>query len=151
MQREVEFRGISIDEYPLCAKRKGQFIYGDLIVHDDGSCGIHDREEDWYYEVNPDTVGQYTGLKDKNDIEIYEGDSIPYHFNNKKVGIVRYGEYHNPFDSDNHGGHAGFYLEWNEKDSLLRVDLCYWIKVSEVQGNFYENPELLNQPSTGTA
>ena len=86
---------------------------------------------------------QYTGLDDKNGKEIYEGDIIPYHFNHKTLGVVKYGEYHNPFDSDNHGGHIGFYLEWNEKSSLLRVDLGYWIKVSEVIGNICKYPELL--------
>lgn len=90
---------------------------------------------------------QYTGRTDKNGVEIYEGDLIPYMFNAKKLGVVKYGEYQNICD-DEFSGHIGFYVEWQDKQlrSMNRKDLGYWIKVSSVVGNIYENPEQLSIP-----
>lgn len=101
-----------------------------------------------WYEVDPETVCQYTGLTDKNGRKIFERDIVRDIFNASVVGIVRYGEYRNTFNDDEHGGHVGFYVEWKEKQDLLRKDLIYWVKNSEFIGNIYDNPELLG---TGSA
>ena len=143
MQREIKFRGKRVDN--------GEWVYGFLFeLSYDGSSALcigieplcaNDYSEIYkscYAEVIPETIGQYTGIRDMHGKPIYEGDAIPYHFNHNTVGVVKYGEYHNPFDSDNHGGHVGFYLDWFEPDSLLRADLGYWIKVSEVIGNIHD-------------
>ena len=86
------------------------------------------------YEIN-----QYTGLKDANNVDVYEGDLIPYHFNEDVKGVVRYGEYKNPFD-DEHANHIGFYVDVREQKykNLLRKDLGFWLKISCVCGNIYE-------------
>lgn len=86
------------------------------------------------YEIN-----QYTGLKDANNVDVYEGDLIPYHFNEDVKGVVRYGEYKNPFD-DEHANHIGFYVDFREQKykNLLRKDLGFWLKISCVCGNIYE-------------
>jgi uncharacterized phage protein (TIGR01671 family) len=100
----------------------------------------YDKEkelEQWQKEI---VFMQYTGLKDKNEKEIYEGDIMPYHFDENKKGIVKFGPYRNPCD-DKHALHIGFYLEFN--DEVLRKDLGYWIKTTFIKGNVYENPELL--------
>ena len=68
---------------------------------------------------------QYTGLKDKNGVEIYEGDIV------KRWGNI----YIVIWDK------IGFRMKWTKEDSVNRFpdELC------EVIGNIYENPELLNR------
>ena len=128
--REIEFRGISIDDHPGSIERKGKFIYGDYIDNEDGTYGIRDREEEWHYSVNPETVGQYTGLKDKNGKEIYEGDI--FNLGDKKIlHIVEW--YDNGFMGKQKGTLGSY------------VGLAYWNSAIEVVGNIHVNPELLKE------
>lgn len=96
-----------------------------------------------YAVVDSRTVCQYTGLTDKTEKKVFEGDIVRDIFNASVVGIVRYGEYRNTFNDDGHGGHVGFYIEWKKKRDLLRKDLVYWAKNSEFIGNIFDNPELV--------
>jgi uncharacterized phage protein (TIGR01671 family) len=86
---------------------------------------------------------QYTEFE-ANGKKVFEGDIIPYHFDDKSVGIVKYGEYKNVCD-DQHAAHIGFYVDWQDEKrrNITRKDLGFWFKVSEVKGNIYENPGLL--------
>lgn len=88
---------------------------------------------------------QYTGLKDKNSKEIYEGDIVlqthPHPDDKDDVALVKYGE-HISADPHHYGGWTiGFYAGDPEAAfSLLEKENRF-----EVIGNIYENPELIQQ------
>ena len=84
---------------------------------------------------------QFTGLKDKNGKEIYEGDILKF---NLYYTIVRNGIV-DISDNEDYGSNriSGFYLETYE-GRYVHMD-SYYLDDTEVIGNIYENPELLKK------
>lgn len=122
--REIEFRGKST--------HTGEWHYGWLIYSKlNNAYEIAEKLEmkqycnGVYFFVDPNTIGQYIGHKDKKGIKIFEGDILEGTAFNKLVrGVVKYG--YDRFQI------FGKYV----------VDL-YNLHDFEVIGNIYDNPELL--------
>lgn len=143
--REYKFRGRRIDN--------GEWVYGSLInnlffestdkspiqyIVDPTQYEEYDSFEDVEYlaiEVDYATVGQFTGLKDKNDKEIYEGDILHDYHGTRHV--IQYFQPDTRFISIYADEYAsGNWDDGNESIGLIWVD-C------EVIGNIYEAPKLL--------
>ena len=97
-------------------------------------------------EVDPSTICQCTGLKDKNGKLIWENDIVKDFFSDA-CAPIRYGSYQNCFDSSK-AEHIGFYVDWSGKYTKnYRKDFGYWIHMvdTEVIGNVFDDPELLGR------
>lgn len=128
-------------------KEDGEWVEGSLRC-DCGKYTIFQFETDSAdyiaYEVDPSTICQCTGLKDKNGKLIWENDIVKDLFSDV-CAQIKYGSYQNCFDSTK-TEHVGFYVCWSDKyTKRYRKDLGYWINMvdAEVVGNSFDNPELL--------
>jgi len=128
--REIKFRGKGKDIE--------EWIYGYYWKQRDDKHWIRPVEAigSFSIQVIPETVGQYTGLKDKNEKEIYEGDIIKspvWKWTNK---IIKFQE--------------GSFIIANSKGSNYkpsRVLNRHKIRHENIEiiGNIYENPELIRR------
>ncbi len=117
---------------------KGSDMYGEevhVIFETDAIFYSH-GDLDGFAEINPATICQCTGLKDKNGELIWENDIVMEESN---TAPIKFGMYGSHFD---YGiNNLGFYVNF-AMDTYLRQDIGYWHKKVEVIGNIFDNPEL---------
>ena len=97
-------------------------------------------------EVDPSTICQCTGLKDKNGNLIWESNIVKDLFSDA-CAQIKYGSYQSCFDSTK-TEHVGFYVDWSGKyTKRYRKDLGYWINMvnAEVIGNIFDTQNLLGK------
>lgn len=112
--REIKFRGKHLDKW----------LYGSLHMNESGQPAIATPSAFHFRCVDPDTVGQYTGLKDSEGREIYEGDIVQLDGWDKPTVVI-----------------------WDDRSGMYIVDrdliFSHVHKFSKVIGNVHENPSLL--------
>jgi uncharacterized phage protein (TIGR01671 family) len=151
--REIKFRG---------KRKNGEWVEGLPCERGrDGQITNIRADEDWlFYDIIPETVGQFTGLKDKNGKEIWEGDITFFgqrtcvvclelgsfglgsskEFNYEQIKITT--------DTKTSNCYSGCY-----NDNFISLWEIYWnynceesyLDEIEVIGNIYDNKELLEE------
>ena len=122
MTREIKFRGKRTNN--------GEWVFGDYSRYsEEKSIIMVDLLEQEDYWVPSETVGQYTGLKDKNGVEIYEGDVCKLIFNIVVVDFTS----------------GSFKFRRIDKEDVFfpvcdfTINQCF----PEIIGNIHDNPEML--------
>lgn len=135
----IKFRGKILD-----GPRKGEWAYGYLLnfTGDDGNMGCYifeDNSSEFYsipemlIEVDPNTVGQYIGKKDKNGKEAYIGD-ISKSFFGDNIGIIEW-----------HKTNPWIVLRYvDSRNGMYSFDHLS-LEAFEIIGNRTDTPDLLTQ------
>jgi len=140
MNREIKFRGKNI---------KGEWNFGLL-------CCDKTKDSDYEYFISNSngkpyafgaveiTIGQFTGLKDDEDNEIYEGDILEYknEFGKHKIHKIFYkagGLCFNVHSDDIKKDPEDIYFY----EACADMQSKAWISQCKIIGNIHENPELL--------
>lgn len=129
--REIKFRGKRYDN--------GEWIYGDLFqlggnrrtfifTDEDYISQFAEKAHRLQREVDPSTVGQYTGLKDKNGKDIWEGDILTDKF--ESIGVVEWRD-------------GALVVNFGDVDVFQIVDCFDDSYQMWAIGNIHDNPELL--------
>lgn len=133
--RTIKFRGKRIDNgewaYGSLAETHGKLFIGIPTTHDNPVYMM-----DWH-EVDPATVGQFTGLLDKNGKEIYEGDILMLGSSDAGICEVKWNE-----------SQLAFCIRFYYERNLGTRPLGAWARDGKdiaILGNIHDNPELLNE------
>ena len=153
--RKILFRGKRKDNSEWTYGYYGEF-HNRPILNEPNSCQIFEPSENavglygsmiggiWHI-VDRETVGQYTGLTDKNNKKIFEGDIVKLTDKNNDYEWIAVVEFGNP----NSYYTWGWQLNPITKNVECNLDILCWVDVDEcgvyceLIGNIYDNPELL--------
>jgi uncharacterized phage protein (TIGR01671 family) len=156
----------------MCLYNYGTWFYGLLA---NPKVDLNHVKAGWYisnsvgmpfaYGVRPETIGEYIGLNDKNNKEIYKGDLIKFTLPEWTVGSG-----YRDFEGDEVDETVdertiicevqirptrgvGMVYRKDLSDEITDINLKYhWFKIhtktDEIIGNIYENPELLKESKT---
>ena len=132
--REILFRGKRVDN--------GEWVHGDLSQHKTGKKFIKCGSAIHSFKVITKTIGQYTGLNDKNYVRIFEGDIIKFGIN-QRLMYVHWNEETLTWELTDVGVPA---CEVNHLINTfdlgeIQVESAYGKMFSEVVGNIHDNPE----------
>ena len=150
--REILFRGKRLDNgewveaTSILSARDGDMpefyiaAKGGMDLCADADCNVHGIVPTGrvaFYQVDPNTVGQYTGLTDKNGRKVFEGDILSTEngtFENTGMGHILL--------------YKGMWTCFYGQDAIGRDcfdTLCMVCNSREIIGNIHDDPELLNQ------
>lgn len=126
--REILFRGKFT--------ASGMWIIGDLRQYPSGAKAIKGNDMSHIMEVDPDTIGQYTGLTDKNGKKIFEGDIVRFSLITGR-SLVYQGLRHVTFNS------GSFMIEdpySGDDETISRIAASVEL---EIVGNVHDNPLMI--------
>lgn len=126
--KEILFRGKRLDD--------GEWVYGGYF-NDNGSHFIPQGIGAAFVKVDPQTLGQFTGLLDKNGKMIFEGDIIRTKYN--QIAEIKFGEFYDTKSYEQ----VGFYQVYLGERFYGGVDYSYAtmhdVKDGEIIGNIHDN------------
>ena len=142
--REILFRGKQID---TGAWLGGAFCmkdcddpYGELVDRP-SIIKYEEPHSGYWFRVDPETVGQFTGLTDKNGKKVFEGDIVKaYVIQNTGMKVRKYTE---TYVVAYHPKYCYFYLKRKGNNLLFDGNWAYGVFIEEVVCNIHDNPELL--------
>lgn len=125
--RMIKFRGKKIEN--------GEWLYGDLVQDDRDCYYIYPNDCGGLYannKVDTKTIGQFTGLLDKNDKEIYEGDIL-------EIADEMYAKV--VWNKEK----AGFEYEYLHSTQIANTFYEFNMPYLSVVGNIYDNKDLIKR------
>ena len=130
--REILFRGKRLDN--------GEWVQGVFVPDYTQTAFYITKVGEFCHKVDPETVGQFTGLTDKNGTKVFEGDILQ---TEDRIVVVEWHRRSASWDSK-------FVKFLEPRESRWAGILCsQWGEYAAVIGNIYDNPDLIGGADNG--